>query len=144
MSPSYDRRRDLVGENQHRPGDTTFPISNWAILTFLTGLHMPQRTDFNMGFHISVFLLLMNYLSSKKLWSLGILTHGTCSQPEVELCPENFGEWVTQNIWVQRKNPNRFVGPTNKALGTRKSKMWAVLAYLTMCVAGCPFLHSFG
>lgn len=37
-----------------------------------------------------VSLFLMNYFSAKKLWGFGILTHGTCSQPKVVLCPEKF------------------------------------------------------
>lgn len=131
MSPSHDRKRDLVGQNQHRPGDALFPISNWAVLTCLTGLHVLQRTDCNMHFHDECLSFLMNYCSS--LWGFGILTHGTCSQPKAELCPENFGECVIQNIWKRSKSKPPIAGPINKTVGTRQAKMWAVLMDLTMC-----------
>lgn len=139
MSPSYDRRRDLVGENQHRPGDTTFPVSNWAILTFLTGLHMPQRTDCNMHFHdkcLSPFNEL--FLFKEVVW-FGYIDTWHIQSSWSRSLSRKFWRMSYTKYLEAKETPPKIAGPINKAPGNRKSKMWAVLVHLTMYVAGCPF-----
>lgn len=81
MSSSYGKRRESVGQNQHRPGEKIFTVSNSAVLMFF---------DWASGAAedwLQSFSLVMAYFSLGKLWSFGISMHGTCSQPKVELCP---------------------------------------------------------
>lgn len=133
MSPSYDRRRDLVGQNQHRPGDAAFPVSNWANLTLPTSLHMPQELTATCTFMMSASLFDELFLF-KEVVEFCYRTHGICFQPKVKVCPENFGECIIQNVQKQNKSQKKiFTNPINKALVTRKGKMWVVVVHLAMC-----------